>query len=220
MLERIRPNGGIWVSTALIGVLVLILAAIIYPTFSRARHSARRQSDSHAGTTALESIAQSSFDASSEAGVAWAGSLDRMVIKRAEMSLRVANVNSTHRALARLATETGGFVAESSVWPGSASVVLRIPAERYSPALAAIERLGKVLDRKETGQDITEAYVDVQSRIRNLQREEQAMLGVLNRAARVADILEVERELARVRGEVESATGRLSFCRIRLPWQQ
>jgi hypothetical protein len=77
--------------------------------------------------------------------------------------------------------------------------------------LDQVSKLGKVLSKQEKGEDVTEEYVDLQARIRNLKREEEAFLVVLGKARRVPDILAVEAQLSRVRGEIEQAVGRAKY---------
>jgi len=138
-----------------------------------------------------------------------------MVISSAELSLEVADVQKSHDEIGRIATGAGGFITESNMSRGDGveigSVTVRVPAKRYQTTLSRIAKLGKVLQKQESGQDVTEEYVDLESRIRNLKREEQAFLGVLGKANKVTDILAVESELSRVRGQIEQATGRVQF---------
>jgi uncharacterized membrane-anchored protein len=87
--------------------------------------------------------------------------------------------------------------------------VLRVPAPRFAEALAALEELGRVRERRVSGQDVSEEFVDLQARVRNLERHEQQLLTFMDRATKVSDLLAIEQELARVRGEIEGLTGRL-----------
>ncbi|HXF83004.1 MAG TPA: DUF4349 domain-containing protein, partial [bacterium] len=109
----------------------------------------------------------------------------------------------------------GGFVAASSTsradrTPQGAFTV-RVPAARFSAVLLEVERLGTVESRRVSGQDVTEEFVDLQARLRNLERHESRLQSFMDRATRVGDLLAIERELARVRGEIEVLTGRLRF---------
>src|SRR5437867_1108146 len=87
----------------------------------------------------------------------------------------------------------------------------RVPAPRFADVLAQVEELGHVQQRRISGQDVTEEYVDLQARIRNLERYEQRLLAFADRAAKVSDLLAIEQELARVRGEIEMLTGRARY---------
>jgi len=86
-----------------------------------------------------------------------------------------------------------------------------VPAPRFSPVLDQIEALGRVTERRVGGQDVTEEFVDLQARIRNLEHHERQLLTFMERATRVPDLLAIEQELSRVRAEIEQSAGRLRF---------
>jgi hypothetical protein len=79
-----------------------------------------------------------------------------------------------------------------------------------------IAALGKLLNKQITAQEVTEEYVDLTSRRRNLQREELRLLDLLQRAGKVRELLEVEQEVGRVRGEIEAISGRMRYLENRV----
>jgi len=139
----------------------------------------------------------------------------RRVIRTASVTLEVGDLDETASRLTRIAEVAGGFIADSSyAQTGSTpegTFVLRVPAPRFADVLSQVESLGHVQQRRISGQDVTEEYVDLRSRIRNLERYEQRLLALVDRAAKVSDLLEIEQELARVRGEIEMLTGRARY---------
>jgi len=85
---------------------------------------------------------------------------------------------------------------------------------RFDQAVERLKALGKVEAVNVSVQDVGEEYVDVSARKANAQRLETRLLDLLaTRAGRLEDVLNVERELARVREEVERYQGRLQFLR-------
>jgi hypothetical protein len=85
-----------------------------------------------------------------------------------------------------------------------AEVTFRIPANQWEAAILAIRGIGeKVLDERSQTQDVTGQVVDLQSRIRNLQTTERAFQSIMDRATAIKDVLAVQDELTRVRGEIE-----------------
>src|SRR3989442_3358706 len=139
----------------------------------------------------------------------------RRVIRTASVMLEVGDLDETASRLTRIAEVAGGFIADSSYAQAGSTpegtFVLRVPAPRFAHVLSQVESLGHVQQRRISGQDVTEEYVDLRSRIRNLERYEQRLLALVDRAAKVSDLLEIEQELARVRGEIEMLTGRARY---------
>src|SRR5256712_7297593 len=139
----------------------------------------------------------------------------RRVIRTASVMLEVGDLDETASRLTRIAEVAGGFIADSSYAAAGSTpegtFVLRVPAPRFADVLSQVASLGHVQQRRISGQDVTEEYVHLRSRIRNLERYEQRLLALVDRAAKVSDLLEIEQELARVRGEIEMLTGRARY---------
>ncbi|MEB3222521.1 MAG: DUF4349 domain-containing protein [Candidatus Sericytochromatia bacterium] len=136
------------------------------------------------------------------------------IIRKGAVTVQVADVRAGMRKVALLARETGGFVADSSYQAAegntpSATLTLRIPAKRFDALLDAIGGVGTVFARSIGSEDVTLSFVDTQSRIKNLRKEEALLLKMLDRTGKLTEVLEVERQLSRVSGEIEQAQGRL-----------
>jgi Domain of unknown function (DUF4349) len=141
----------------------------------------------------------------------------RKIIYDARVDLLVDSLGTTEQAVLDLIKEHDGFLAESD----QASVTstqrkatwrVRVPVDHFNVFLAAVCRLGEVRQNHLGSQDVTEEYYDIAARIRNKQEEEKRLLKHLaDSTGKLEDILAVERELSRVRGEVEQMQGRLRF---------
>jgi hypothetical protein len=136
------------------------------------------------------------------------------IIRKGSVTVQVPDVRAGMRQVARLAKEAGGFVADSTFEAAegntpSASLTLRVPSKRFDALLDAVGGVGTVFARSIGSEDVTLSYVDTQSRIKNLRKEEDLLRKMLDRAGKLSDVLEVERELARVSGEIEESQGRL-----------
>jgi len=139
---------------------------------------------------------------------------ERQVVRQAELTVEVTSFEDASASLVRIAEASGGFVADSTTSQGEppqGTFVLRIPARAFSRTLEQIGALGEVRGRRVSGQDVTEEFVDLQARIRNLERHERQLLTFMERATRMADLLAIEQELSRVRGDIERLGGRLRF---------
>ena len=145
-----------------------------------------------------------------------------MVIYTGAMRLRVDDVKKSHDAVARIARGAGGYVAESSFsseqGPASATITIRVPSLGLAVVVDRIASLGKLLDQQLASDEVTQEYVDLTSRKRNLEREEERLLALLNRAGKIRDLLEVEQTIARVRGEIETIAGRMRYLEDRVAY--
>lgn len=142
--------------------------------------------------------------------------LDRHLIKMAQISLQTDDPAAAAQNLTQSVVSRGGYVAnlqESANGLGQRSVQmeLRVPAAALDETLRQMEPLGKLLNKHISTQDVTEEFVDTDARMRNLKKTEERILDHLNRLATLDDILKVEQELSRVRGQIEGMEGRLRF---------
>jgi len=142
--------------------------------------------------------------------------LTRKLIRDAWLTLLVQDVPKVAQQVRQVAEEFNGYVAESSQtrrpdgsW--SAILTLRVPSENYHKALSRLQQLGQVDDLREQVQDVTEEFVDLEARLRNLKRSEQHLLELLKRTGKVGELLQVERELSLRRLEIERLEGRLRY---------
>lgn len=139
----------------------------------------------------------------------------RRVIRTCQVAIEVERFDAAASRLIAIAEGAGGFVADSSYSDEGGiprgTFVLRVPAARFSDVVAQIEKLGTVQRRQTSGQDVTEEFIDLEARVRNLTRQEARLLALMDRATKIPDLLAIEGEVARVRGEIERLTGRLRF---------
>jgi len=145
-----------------------------------------------------------------------------MVIRNGQASVEVEKLDPAIVKLRQLATQLGGYVANSSMMGGrdqipSATLELKIPAQRFDQAISGLGTLGKVESVNATAEDIGEEFVDITARVTNARRLEERLIELLaNRTGRLQDVLSVERELARVREEIERYEGRLRYLKTRV----
>ena len=143
--------------------------------------------------------------------------LPRKIIYNAELDIAVARFAEAQASLLRLVKEQGGYVAQSDIAgsPGAARSgrwVVRIPVDRLDSFEDGILALGELEKRHRDSRDVTEEYYDLDARIKNKQVEEARLLKHLaDSTGSLKETLEVERELSRVRGEVEQFQGRLQL---------
>ncbi len=144
---------------------------------------------------------------------------ERLVIKTGSLSLLVKAVRESVDQMQKLAADLGGFVVDSQITVVDekkqnlrATVTIRVPAEKFDQALKTLkESAVKVTSERASGQDVTEEYTDLQSRLRNLEATENQLLKIMELAGEIKDVLAVQRELTRVRGQIETTQGRIKF---------
>lgn len=143
---------------------------------------------------------------------------DRLVIKNADLSLQVVSVRDAESAIRNKVAALGGYVvqAESSGSDDDLTVRIsfRVPATRFDDALAGVEGVAKkVLSRTLSGDDVTEEFVDLQSRLSNLEATRDRLLSFLDKATRVEDALAVNQSLTDVQGQIEQIKGRMQYLK-------
>jgi len=142
---------------------------------------------------------------------------NQMVIYQAELELRVKNFENTMQNLEEKAKKYGGYIAESSVTKDgteqvSGSMKLRIPQAHFQEFLNDAEgQAAEVLKRNINGQDVTEEYVDLESRLRSKRAVEERLLSFMKNAAKTEDLLKISADLASVQEEIEVIEGRMKY---------
>ena len=147
---------------------------------------------------------------------------DRKIIRNAELNLQTSDPAAGQQRIESIAESLGGFVVDTDVKHSNATtqspldttitVTLRVPSVRFAQALEAIRGVGnRVIDEKESGQDVTEEYIDLESRIRTEKALEEQFLLIMKHARSVSEALEVQKEISVVRGEIEKLEGRRRY---------
>ena len=136
---------------------------------------------------------------------------ERTVIYNGYVSVETGDIQGTLTKIRTLAENSGGYIAGSSRTEDWADITIRVPKEKFREAVQDIETYGKVLDEQTSSEDVTEQYIDMKARLENLQRQEKRLQEILDMAKTVDELLTVEREIERVRGEIESLQGQLTY---------
>lgn len=141
---------------------------------------------------------------------------DRKIIRTGSINLMVENVEDNIAAVRSIATQAQGLVFSSSTrFEGAqmvATVTIQVPVAAFDDVMSRLRTLGtKVLSENTTSEDVTEEYTDLNSQLKNLQVQEEQLRLLMERATNVDETLTVQRELGRVRGEIEKVQGRLNY---------
>lgn len=142
-----------------------------------------------------------------------------MVIRTGQASIEVDSLERAVAQVRLLAARVGGYVANTVMQTGhgdlrSASLEVKIPAERFDEGLNGLTPLGKLESVNVLAEDVGEEFTDVTARMQNSRRLESRLIDLLARGTgKLKDVLDVEQELARVREEIERTEGRLRYLR-------
>lgn len=141
---------------------------------------------------------------------------DRMIVRTGDMAMVVENVESSIENIKQLAETYEGWVVSSSMWKNgealAGSISIRVLAEHFDTALKALRGMAVEVKYENTSsRDVTEEYVDLSASLENLEATENQLQVIMDKADSVEDILDVQRELTRVRGEIEQTKARMQY---------
>jgi hypothetical protein len=145
-----------------------------------------------------------------------------MIIRTGNAFIQVDSLESAIAEVRRLAESAGGYIANSSIQTGEgqqrqATLEIKIPSNRYDQAVGGLAGIGKLISSSTNALDVGEEFVDVSARVTNARRMEERLVNLLaTRTGKLEDVLAVERELARVREEIERYEGRLRYLRTQV----
>jgi hypothetical protein len=139
------------------------------------------------------------------------GADQQLIVYDGTLDIQVDDLRGSVDQADQLVSGMGGHVAASDTstkgGADSASVTYRIPADKWDEALAGLRAIGaKVLDETTKSEDVTGQAVDLDARIANARASETALQAIMDKAVTIDDVLNVQRELTSVRGDIESMT--------------
>lgn len=140
---------------------------------------------------------------------------DRKIVRNAEVELHVRDVDEAQRAIEAALARVGGYVQESEMsgtreYGRNVTMRLRVPAGQFGSLLELIRGLGEVRSLRQWTDDVTEQYVDLEARIATAEAHLAQLNKLYERSGTISEMLELEREIARVTAELESLKGRFS----------
>jgi predicted small lipoprotein YifL len=148
--------------------------------------------------------------------------IERKIIRNANLTLEVTSPAESQRKISSIAESHQGFVVTSEATQRTTedaskpaitvNLVVRVPAAQFNQTMEEIRAVSaRIIQEKTTGQDVTEEFMDLEARIKNQKALEGQFLEIMKRAGKVEEALNVQRELAEVRTEIEKLEGRRRF---------
>ena len=161
----------------------------------------------------------------SVSGAPPAASIERMVIRNAEMGIIVDDPAAVLEEIVSMANQMGGYVVNSNLYQVTSNqgvrvpegtITARVPADQLDAAIERIIGLTRNPDEDVTrnntyGQDVTQEYTDLSSRLKNLEEAEAQLREIMQDAYKTEDVLHVFNELTRIREQIEVIKGQMQY---------
>jgi len=221
-------------------MLLVVIAALLLAGCGAARLAATQPARSDLGYTepqagyggapvempgvvpASDALKSTTENYQANAPASGTGVQDRLVIQNVNLSIVVEDVNARARAIQDMAKQMGGFVVSVNIYQTysnngiavpQAEVVVRVPAEKLDDALAQVKKdiVGEPQNETRSGQDVTDQYVDLQSRLKAKQIAEDQLTKIMQEATKTEDVLAVYQQLQQVESDIEVLKGQISY---------
>lgn len=145
------------------------------------------------------------------------GTSDQMVIHQAYLTVHVKDLEKTQLYIDKKVSEYDGYTVESNVYQednesSSGHVKVRIPEKHFQSFLKDTEsEVEETIERTITGQDITEQYVDLKSRLAAKEAVEERLLDFMDEANKTEDLLKISNDLSEIQEEIEVIVGKINY---------
>ncbi|MEK6453800.1 DUF4349 domain-containing protein [Caldifermentibacillus hisashii] len=144
--------------------------------------------------------------------------IERKIIYNAHLRIQVKDYDQTLDEITKNVHEFGGYVVESMMSKNpetnspNGEITVRIPQEKFRDFISLVEKgSSKVVDSSITGQDVTEEYIDLESRLKSKQTVESRLISFMEQAEKTEDLLAISKDLAKVQEEIETIKGRMNY---------
>ncbi|WP_286166117.1 DUF4349 domain-containing protein [Peribacillus frigoritolerans] len=213
-------------------IIVILFLALFSAACSSSESGSDKSAESSGGESAKE-MADSDMTMNSEGGQADKAEIsspenkavpsapeNRKVIYTADLSIRVKNFNEAVSSFQSTIASLGGYVIESNTYtndddmPKEGSLTVKVPQDKFQSFLKTVEKGSvKVNQQTVTGQDVTEEYVDLESRLKAKNAVEERLLSFMKDAQKTEDLLKISSDLSAVQEEMEQITGRINYLK-------
>lgn len=146
--------------------------------------------------------------------------IDRKIIKNAQLDLTVEDTPIALMRITGIASDVGGYVVSSRTFGDGdrtgAQISIAVPVDRFEESLNLVRRVALRINQDITSSsEVTEQYVDLESRLRNLEATSARLREFLNRAQTITETLTVNQQLTNVESEIEQIKGKLNALSAR-----
>ena len=147
-------------------------------------------------------------------------STTRKIINTASIAIEVAGIETAIESIKSITDRSGGYVENLSSHNDQAhpqaNLTIRVPQPKFNSIIQNLKTLGEVKNHNSGTEDVSEQFVDMEARLKSLAAEETSLLSLLDSVEGISDILSIERELYRVRSDIERYQGQLNFLESKI----
>ncbi|MFW6149409.1 MAG: DUF4349 domain-containing protein [Atribacterota bacterium] len=142
---------------------------------------------------------------------------EKKIIKTGSLNIVVGEIDEAVNQITNIATGKQGFVSSSNIYTRKdkskyGTIVIRVPAEFFEQAMEEIKGITNTVKQESaSGRDVTEEFVDLQARLKNLELKEEQYQKIMNRATKIEDVLKASDYLFDTREEIERIEGRIKY---------
>jgi hypothetical protein len=132
-----------------------------------------------------------------------------MIVQTAQLTLSTKEFDKARSGMEDILKRHGGYFGQltATAFEGTGRVLeatLRVPDDQRNAVLTELRKLGRVESESQSGEDVTQQSVDLEARLSNARNTEQRLTDILRqRTGKLSDVLAVEQEIDKVRGEIE-----------------
>jgi len=205
-----------------VGIIAILMSGFIIGTLfigkSQYSKSLYDEGRTHAGgySPVPDSSSYTKTSATSYAESQDFSSNDRRVVKSGNANIEVESFDSAISKIKEMAKNYDGYVTNSNMWIYDSktkygNITVKIPESKFEEFGDLLTQVGTIKSKEISSYDVTEEYIDLQARLKNLKNQEKRYTELLDMAKDVNEVLAVEAQLSRVRGEIESLEGRIKY---------
>ena len=135
---------------------------------------------------------------------------ERKIVKTASVSIKTKNYDKLMSDIKKKLEEYNGYVEQSQEYNydsnsnRNANMDVKVPADKLEKFIEELSLIGTITSKSVSSEDITDSYIDVESRIKALETEEKTLLGILEKAEKLADVIDLQERLSQVRADLEA----------------
>lgn len=162
-------------------------------------------------------VADQAMPSPTSASSATTPNIPRQVTKTGNLNILVDTAETAVQNIQAIAESVAGYVSDSTLYevtPGvkAGAITIRVPADKFDQTLNRIKELAvKVESENVNANDVTEQFIDLEARLKNLKAQETQYLDILKKATKVEDVLNITNQLNQVRQQIDSWQGQLKY---------